>query len=62
MTVRNGPTKKTQKDISSTIRSYKTVINETPITENNNKKQTKNDAKGDERKQNKMTTRKGGTE
>ena len=42
LTVRNGPTKKTVgKDTSSTIRRYKTVINEATITENNNnKKQT----------------------
>ena len=64
LTVRNGPTKKTiGKDTSSTIRRYKTVINETTITENSNKKANKQkDAKGDERKQNKMTTQNGGTE
>ena len=55
--------KEDTKGTSSTIRQYKTVINQTTITENNKKsKQTKNDANGDERKQNKMTTQKGGTE
>ena len=56
--------KEDTKGTSSTIRQYKTVINETTITEKKIKKskETKNDANGDERKQNKMTTQKGGTE